>query len=331
MSQLDGRWARAGWKVLVVSAAFVVAGTACVKMESSSSGNNSGGTTTVFVQNFRYHGMPNTLPSGIHQILFQNKESFPITHEMIPIALPAGKTARTSQADAKATASVVRGRVAAHRRRFRRRGHRSGHRGDAEPAAGNYAIACWQTGPKRAVTTDHRTPRRAWSSGSRSPSDGATGVLQRATLAGSGSASALGCLVFAACAQQPATDPGRATHTPLLHHLGPRRRRVHRRGGLLLWSIFRYRAGRGGEDRAAAASGSTKVARPVLRDRAGDRRDPVPLRRDHARDGPGQPDSRSKRSTVQGSQWQWSAVYKNEGVVVSGRASAPRRDGGSDR
>ena len=33
----------------------------------------------------------------------------------------------------------------------------------------------------------------------------------------------------------------------------------------------------------------------------------------------------------EGSQWQWSAVYKNEGVVVSGRVSCAPRDGGADR
>jgi hypothetical protein len=146
MSQVDGRWARAGWKILAVSAAFVVAGTACVKMESSSSGNNSGGTTTVFVQNFTYHGMPATLPAGIHQILFQNRESFPITHEMIPIALPEGKTAQDVIDAAKADGATSEDDWL----------HIGGDFGSVDTGAGiveilnlpagNYAVACWQTG-----------------------------------------------------------------------------------------------------------------------------------------------------------------------------------------
>src|SRR5438445_13169228 len=77
-------------------AALVLVGTACSKSSSSSSE-----LTTVFVQKFRYHGMPTTLKSGVHQILFENRESLLITHEMIPIALPAGKTAQDVINDAK--------------------------------------------------------------------------------------------------------------------------------------------------------------------------------------------------------------------------------------
>ncbi|HEY2803986.1 MAG TPA: hypothetical protein VGJ67_08735, partial [Actinomycetota bacterium] len=78
----------------------VLVSTAC----SSSSDNSSSSTplTKVFVQKFRYHGMPTTLSPGVHQFLFQNEESFPITHEMIPVALPSGKTVQDVIADAKA-------------------------------------------------------------------------------------------------------------------------------------------------------------------------------------------------------------------------------------
>ena len=38
--------------------------------------------------------MPESIPSGNIQINFSNKESFPITHEMIVKALPTGATAQ---------------------------------------------------------------------------------------------------------------------------------------------------------------------------------------------------------------------------------------------
>ena len=72
--------------------------------------------TTIFVQKFRYHGVPATLQSGVHQFYFQNKESFPITHEMIPVALPAGKTAPDVSRPREGERSRFGGRVAAHRR-----------------------------------------------------------------------------------------------------------------------------------------------------------------------------------------------------------------------
>src|SRR5436305_1526681 len=113
--------------------------TACSKSSSTE-------LTTVFVQKFRYHGMPATLSAGLHQILFQNKESFPITHEMIPIALPAGKTAADVQADAKAKGPSSEAEWL----------HIGGDFGTADTGAGvvetlylppgRYAIACWQTG-----------------------------------------------------------------------------------------------------------------------------------------------------------------------------------------
>ena len=90
--------------------------------------------------------MPATLPSGIHQLLFQNKESFPITHEMIPVALPSGKTAADVIADAKSKGPASEDEWL----------HIGGDFGSVDTGAsivetldlppGNYAIACWQTG-----------------------------------------------------------------------------------------------------------------------------------------------------------------------------------------
>ena len=62
------------WRVFAVAAMFALVSTACSNSSNTSSGSSS--LTTVFVQRFRFHGMPATLSAGLHQFLFQNKESF---------------------------------------------------------------------------------------------------------------------------------------------------------------------------------------------------------------------------------------------------------------
>jgi hypothetical protein len=134
-----------GRKAALVLGALALVGSAC--SSNSSTATSSGAPLTmVFVQNFRYHGMPATLSSGLHQFLFQNKESFPITHEMIPVALPSGKTAQDVQADAQSSGPESEDEWL----------HIGGDFGPADTGAGvvetlylppgTYAIACWQTG-----------------------------------------------------------------------------------------------------------------------------------------------------------------------------------------
>jgi len=132
-----------GWRVFAIIASLALIGTACSK---SASAEPQTPLTKVSVQNFRYHGMPATLSAGLHQFLFQNDESFPITHEMIPVALPSGKTAQDITADAKANGPASEDNWL----------HIGGDFGDVATGAGvvetlylppgNYAIACWQTG-----------------------------------------------------------------------------------------------------------------------------------------------------------------------------------------
>jgi hypothetical protein len=133
----------AAWQLVVVAAVFALVSTGCSKSSSSDSGTT---LTTVFVQKFRFHGMPTTLPSGLHQLLFQNKESLPIAHEMIPVALPAGKTAQDIINDTKAKGADAEDDWL----------HIGGDFGTADTGAGvvetlylppgTYALACWQTG-----------------------------------------------------------------------------------------------------------------------------------------------------------------------------------------
>src|SRR5438552_8258696 len=86
--------------VLSVPMGLLLLATSC-----SSSNTVSGGgglpTQNVFVQKFRFHGLPTTLASGNLIINFSNRESLPITHEMVLIALPQGKTKQDVINDAK--------------------------------------------------------------------------------------------------------------------------------------------------------------------------------------------------------------------------------------
>jgi hypothetical protein len=142
------RSVRGGWRIAVVAAGVMMVASAC---SNSSSSTASGGgdltpNATIFVQQFQYHDVPASLPSGIVTLLFQNQESFPISHEMIPIALPSGKTAQDVINDAKTKGAASEDDWL----------HIGGDFGTADTGAGlveilnlppgNYAFACWQTG-----------------------------------------------------------------------------------------------------------------------------------------------------------------------------------------
>lgn len=143
------RSVRGAWRFPVLVAVGMIVASSC----SSSSSSGGGGVTpaaTIFVQNFRYNGVPTTLSSGIVTFLFENKESFPITHEMIPIALPTGKTAQDVISAAQASGPT--GGTNSEDLWL----HIGGDFGPADTGAsvvetlylppGDYAFACWQTG-----------------------------------------------------------------------------------------------------------------------------------------------------------------------------------------
>jgi hypothetical protein len=133
--------------VLALAAVLTLMSTSCSKGRSDSGGSSAAPKlTSVYVQKFRFHGLPATLKAGYTQFYFQNKEAFPITHEMIPVALPAGKTIDDIQADAKSKGPESEDEWL----------HIGGDMGAVDTGAGiietlylppgNYAIACWQTG-----------------------------------------------------------------------------------------------------------------------------------------------------------------------------------------
>ena len=135
-----------GWRLAVVAAGVLMVGSACTSSTTSSGAGGISPNATIFVQNFRYNGVPQSFSSGIVTLLFENKESFPITHEMIPIALPTGKTAQDVIDGAKANGPSDEDNWL----------HIGGDFGAADTGAGvveilnlppgNYAFACWQTG-----------------------------------------------------------------------------------------------------------------------------------------------------------------------------------------
>ena len=131
--------------VLALVAVLAMVGSACSKGRTTST-SGAPKLTSVYVQKFRFHGLPATLKAGYTQFYFQNKESFPITHEMIPVALPSGKTAADVQAEAKSKGPDSEDEWL----------HIGGDMGAIDTGAGiietlylppgNYAVACWQTG-----------------------------------------------------------------------------------------------------------------------------------------------------------------------------------------
>jgi hypothetical protein len=135
-----------GWsKVSVVGAVLALATVGC-SSSSSSAGSGLTPNATISVQNFKYGGVPASFSSGIVTLLFQNQESFPITHEMIPIALPTGKTAQDVISEAQKNGPESEDEWL----------HIGGDFGAIDTGAGlvevlnlppgTYAFACWQTG-----------------------------------------------------------------------------------------------------------------------------------------------------------------------------------------
>ena len=129
----------------MVTAAIALVATGCSSSDSSSTAKITP-DATIFVQSFKFHDVPATLQSGLVVLLFQNQESFPIEHEMIPIALESGQTAQDVIDGAKTNGPEDEDNWL----------HIGGDFGTAPTNGGlveilnlppgTYAFACWQTG-----------------------------------------------------------------------------------------------------------------------------------------------------------------------------------------
>jgi uncharacterized cupredoxin-like copper-binding protein len=102
-------------------------------------------TYDVFVQKFRFHNMPATLPGGNLIINFSNQESDTITHEMVLIQLPSGKTSDDITADAK-TGGTDSEDEWLHFGEIPEVDTGATKSQVFDLPAGTYALACWQTG-----------------------------------------------------------------------------------------------------------------------------------------------------------------------------------------
>ena len=133
-----------GKNVAVLAAVVVFIASACSKSSTPTTASYD-----VFAQKFRYHSMPASIPSGDLQINFSNKESFPIVHEMILAALPAGKAAADVVQSAKVKGCTGGGPCESQYLHFVEvddvsTGATISQVFNLPP--GNYFLACWQQG-----------------------------------------------------------------------------------------------------------------------------------------------------------------------------------------
>jgi len=137
------RGAKRGAAVLVATALALV-GSACSKTPSSQT-TSGPATYSVFVQKFRYHGLPSTFKGGNLTLDFSNRESLPITHEMVVIAIPSGKSAQDVIDAAKATQDKSED-MWLHFGEIGETDTGATTAGVFDLPPGTYAIACWQKG-----------------------------------------------------------------------------------------------------------------------------------------------------------------------------------------
>ena len=129
----------------VAVVALALAG--CAKGQAKGAAATSAGPAVykVSVQKFKYSGMPDSVKSGPVLVTFSNHESFPITHEMVVVAIPSGKSDQDVIAAAKQKGDASEDDWL-----------HFGEIGEVNTGAtiagvfslppGTYALACWQTG-----------------------------------------------------------------------------------------------------------------------------------------------------------------------------------------
>jgi hypothetical protein len=134
---------------VVAALVLVLAVSACAKGRNAVSTKTVAAgvpTFNVSVQKFTYQGMPDTVPADKpFTIVFTNKESFAITHELVIVAIPTGKTIDDLVADAKAKGTDSEDDWL-HFGEIGEVDTGATGVGTFDLPAGNYAIACWQDG-----------------------------------------------------------------------------------------------------------------------------------------------------------------------------------------
>ncbi|MEO8292939.1 MAG: hypothetical protein ABI635_07335 [Actinomycetota bacterium] len=137
---------------MALLAIVILVASAC---SSTSSDSTAAPVYDVFAQQFKFNGLPASIPSGNLQINFSNKESFPITHEMILKALPSGDTAQDIVDSAKVPGCEGGAECESQYLAF---GEIAGVDTGATLSnvfylpAGSYFFACWETGTQSGAT-----------------------------------------------------------------------------------------------------------------------------------------------------------------------------------
>lgn len=144
---------RGAYKIVGLVVVVVLVASACSKSSDSGSGTPSSAPAlpvyNVSAQGFGFIGLPTSIPSGNMLINFSNKESFPITHEMILKQMPAGKTVQDIVDSAKVPGCEGGAECESQYLAF---GEIAGVDTGASLAnvfdlpSGNYFLACWETG-----------------------------------------------------------------------------------------------------------------------------------------------------------------------------------------
>lgn len=145
------RGARVGFVALGVTLGLVVALGGCAKGHTTTNSSSSSGsaqlpTVNVSVQKFIYSGFPDTVKANQDFLVnFTNKETYPMTHEMVLVAVPSGKTKDDIIADAK----KLKDKSEDNYLHFGEIGEvdtGSTKVGVFDLPPGTYVIACWQSG-----------------------------------------------------------------------------------------------------------------------------------------------------------------------------------------
>jgi cytochrome c oxidase subunit 2 len=130
---------------------------------------------------------------------------------------------------------------------------------------------------------------------------------------------AAACLAMTGCAEQPATSQAQEVHTLYYVILALAAAVFIGVEGTLLWSIVRYRRRKGDQSEPPQREGTTRMVMVFFSIGAvlvailfpfGE----ITLARVQSNPPP------VETINIQGSQWQWSAVYPNEGVATSGKS-----------
>ncbi len=147
------RGIRVGAIALGLTLGLVISLSGCAKGHTTTTNNSnqssSGGSLpaiNVSVAKFKYSGFPDTVKANQNFLVdFTNKETYPMNHEMVLVAVPSGKTSDDIIADAKKLKDKSEDNYL-HFGEVPDVGTGATKVSIFNLPAGTYVIACWQSG-----------------------------------------------------------------------------------------------------------------------------------------------------------------------------------------